>query len=278
MAVSSTDDETRRLHEAAAFLRERATPTPALALVLGSGLARLCERVRGARAVRFADVPHWPVPRVEGHGGNLVVGDVGGLRVACLTGRVHLYEGFAPAEVVRAVRTLRCLGVSRFVITNAAGGIDPNLGPGDLMLIADHLNLTGRSPLLGPPSPALGPRFPDQSGVYSKRLRDLLRGVDPALQEGVYAGVLGPAYETPAEVRMLGALGAQAVGMSTVLEATALAAMATEVAGIALIANRAAGLSAQPLRHDEVVAEGRRAEGRLGALLESLCARLAADG
>ena len=279
MPADSATEETERLRAAAAFLRQRGAgaPPPALGVVLGSGLKSFGERVRGAREVPFAEVPHWPAPRVEGHGGSVVVGDVGGLRVACLTGRVHLYEGWSPAEVVRAVRTLRLLGVPCFLITNAAGGIDLGLRPGDLMLIRDHLNLTGCSALLGAAEAVLGPRFPDQSRVYSARLRAVLRAVDPALREGVYAGNLGPAYETPAEVRMLAAVGAHAVGMSTVLEAAALSAMGAEVAGISLISNLAAGLTDQPLRHDEVVAEGRRAQARLTALLEGFCARLAAE-
>jgi purine-nucleoside phosphorylase len=264
--------EARLVAEAASALAKRGVGEPELALVLGSGLRRLAERVANPVEVPFAEVPHWPAPLVAGHGASLVVGRVGQARVACLSGRVHLYEGWSPAEVVRAVRTLRWLGVPRFVITNAAGGIDPSLAPGDVMVIRDHLNLTGCSPLRGEIEPELGPRFPDQSCVYASDLVMRLAAVDPELAEGVYAGVQGPAYETPAEVRMLDAMGADAVGMSTVLEAMALSAMGAEVAGLSLISNRAAGLSDTPLSHEEVIAAGRQAEGRLLALLEGFCA------
>ena len=171
----------------------------------------------GQRSVRV-DVPGWPAPQVEGHGGSLVVGDLGGARVACLTGRVHLYEGWQPAEVVRAVRTLRHWGAGTFLLTNAAGGVNADFAAGDLMVVTDHLNLTGCSPLVGRAEPALGPRFSDQSAVYSPGLREVLLGADDDLRLGVYAGLPGPSYETPAEVRMLRTLGADAVGMSTVQE------------------------------------------------------------
>ncbi|MEM7202021.1 MAG: purine-nucleoside phosphorylase [Planctomycetota bacterium] len=266
------------LRGSAAFLRDQGVGVPALAVVLGSGLKRFGERLEQPIALPFSDVPHWPAPKVGGHGGTVVVGAVGGLRVACLTGRVHLYEGWSPAQAVRAVRTLRVLGVPRFLLTNAAGGIDPALQPGDLMLITDHLNMTGTSALLGPADASLGPRFPDQSVVYSPALAELLRNVDPKLAEGVYAGNLGPAYETPAEVRMLAHGGASAVGMSTVLEAQALSAMGAEVAGVSLISNLAAGIAAQPLSHDEVLAAGEQAAGRLTALVEGFCAALPRSG
>ncbi len=263
--------ESRRLDEAVAALRARGIDGADLGLVLGSGLRGFAERLSDPLEVPFGEVPHWPVPRVEGHGGSLTVGRLGTLRVACLSGRVHLYEGWSPAEVARPLRTLARLGVGRMVITNAAGGIDPSFSPGDLMLIVDHLNLTGQSALLGDAEPALGPRFPDQTAVYSPALRAVLRGLDADLVEGVYAGNLGPAYETPAEVRMLAAMGAHAVGMSTVLEASAVAAMGVELAGISLISNLAAGIGERPLSHDEVIAEGARAARRFADLLDGFC-------
>jgi purine-nucleoside phosphorylase len=200
---------------------------------------------------------------------------VGGTKVACLSGRVHLYEGWSPAEVVRAVRTLRLLGVPAFLLTNAAGGIADDMAPGDLMLLRDHLNLTGASPLIGPHEPAFGPRFPDQSRVYSTRLRGLLVGGGQRLRPGVYAGLLGPSYETPAEIRMLQRLGADAVGMSTVHEAIALNAMGADVAGLSLVTNLAAGISPTPLAHAEVVAAGKQAAAALTALVTGFCRRLA---
>lgn len=265
----TTDLERDRLADAGRFLSARFGAAPRCGLVLGSGLREFADGLEDRQEVAFADVPHWPAPRVEGHGQSLVVGRHAGVAVACLTGRVHLYEGWTASEAVRAVRSFRTWGVERFVLTNAAGGIDPSLRPGDLMVIADHLNLTGTNPMLGPADAALGPRFPDQSEVYSRELSAALHAVDGELRQGVYAGLLGPTYETPAEVRMLRAMGADAVGMSTVHEASALSAMGADVAGVSLISNAAAGLSGQPLSHDEVVAEGKRTAARFRALLQN---------
>jgi len=267
--------EAALLRDGADFLRGRGLEAPQLVLVLGSGLKNFGAEVEGAVELPFGDVPGWPAPRVEGHGGSVVFGSVAGLSVACLTGRVHLYEGWSPAEVVRAVRTLRHLGAPRFLLTNAAGGISPGLSAGDLMVVRDHINRTGQSPFVGEAEEALGPRFPDQTEVYSRELSALLRGVDQELAVGVYVGNLGPVYETPAEVRMLAAMGADAVGMSTVHEAAALNAMGAEVAAVSLISNLAAGISPQPLTHDEVIEAGRAAEGRLTALLRGFCGALA---
>lgn len=272
-------DEPELVAGAAAFLQQRlgtgAVAALRAVLVLGSGLKNFANELRQAVSVPFAEIPGWPVPRVEGHGGSLVVGAVAGTPVACLTGRVHLYEGWQPNEVVRAVRTLRWLGAPVFLLTNAAGGIADELSAGDLMLLTDHLNLTGRSPLQGPHEPRFGARFPDQSHVYSKRLRRLLQQSAPGLRQGVYAGLLGPSYETPAEVRMLQRLGADAVGMSTVHEAIALNAMGAEIAGLSLITNLAAGIGDTPLSHDEVMAAGSAAAASLTALVTEFCRRLA---
>jgi purine-nucleoside phosphorylase len=271
--------ELARVDSAAAFLRERlgsAATSARLGIVLGSGLKSFAARLEDPSEVPFGDVPGWPAPRVEGHGGSLVAGRVGGTAVACLTGRVHLYEGWSPADVVRAVRTLRRLGVADFLLTNAAGGIADDLSAGDLLLITDHLNLTGSSPLVGVHEPAFGPRFPDQSHVWSPRLRALLERCGARLRPGVYAGLLGPTYETPAEVCMLQTLGADAVGMSTVHEAIALNAMGAGVAGVSLITNLAAGIAERPLSHDEVVAAGAAAAATLESLVTEFCGRLGA--
>ncbi|HEB52725.1 MAG TPA: purine-nucleoside phosphorylase [bacterium] len=272
------ESERQRIEAAAARLRtqlgEQRCGSLQLGIVLGSGLKGFVEVLEHAVEVPFAEVPGWPVPRVEGHGGALVVGEVAGVPVACLTGRVHLYEGFEPVEIVRATRTLRTLGVPRFLLSNAAGGIADELVAGDLMVITDHLNLTGGSPLVGPHEPAFGPRFPDQSEVWSQRLRRELMACGARLRPGVYAGLLGPSYETPAEVRMLRALGADAVGMSTVHEAIALNAMGAEVCGLSLISNLAAGISAQPLSHDEVIATGAAAAATMTQVVAEFCRRL----
>ncbi len=263
--------EMERIEAAVSFLREQGVQDARLCLVLGSGMRSFGERLTGRVEIPFGSVPHWPGPKVEGHGGSVVIGDIGGLRVACLTGRVHLYEGWEPAEVVRAVRTMRHSGIEDFVLTNAAGGLHPDWAPGTLMLICDHLNMTGSSPLLGPIDAAMGPRFPDQSNVYSHELRGVMRGIDADLVEGVYVGNLGPSYETPAEVAMARSLGGDAVGMSTVHEAMALNAMGARLAGVSLISNLAAGISGEPLDHEEVIAVGKQAESRLTTLLTGFC-------
>ncbi|MFY9342192.1 MAG: purine-nucleoside phosphorylase [Planctomycetota bacterium] len=274
-------DERQRVERGAAFLRARLGDATLravkLGLVLGSGLKGFAQQVAQPQVVPFAEIPDWPVPHVEGHGGELVLGTVAGTRVACLSGRVHLYEGWSPGDVVRASRTLRLCGVPAFLLTNAAGGIADDMAAGDLMLLTDHLNLTGQSPLTGPHEPAFGPRFPDLSRVYSPRLRQLLLASGTRLRPGVYAGLPGPSYETPAEVRMLKRLGADAVGMSTVHEAIALHAMGAEVVGLSLVTNLAAGISPTPLAHAEVVAAGANAAATLTALVTDFCRRLGAS-
>ncbi len=267
---------------AASYLRTRlgddALARVRLALVLGSGLKEFAQQLGNAVTVPFGEIPNWPVPHVEGHGCALVLGTVAGTPVACLTGRVHLYEGWQPGEVVRAVRTLRRVGVPAFLLTNAAGGIDEDLSAGDLMVIRDHLNLTGCSPLVGPHDGAFGPRFPDQTHTWSARLSAMLTSEGVRRRRGVYAGLLGPSYETPAEVRMLQRLGADAVGMSTVHEAIALHAMGAEVAGMSLITNLAAGIAPAPLAHADVVAAGLQATATLTATVTEFCRRLGAPG
>jgi len=228
-----------------------------LGVVLGSGLGAFADILTDARVVPMASIPQLAVPQVSGHSKNLCFGRLGNARLACFSGRVHAYEGHSVERVVLPVRLLAALGCRAVLLTNAAGGIRDDLRPGDLMLISDHLNLTGRNPLVGP-NDEQGPRFPDMSEVYDAGLRTLARDAAEALnldlKEGVYAGVLGPSYETPAEIRMLRAIGADAVGMSTVLEAIALRHLGVRVAGVSAVTNKAAGLSAQRLDHSEVEA------------------------
>ncbi len=275
----SAATELQRVEFAATWLRDRLSTDylagVRLALVLGSGLKSFAEVLKDPIEIPFGDVPDWPKPKVEGHGGSVVFGLVSGTRVACLTGRVHLYEGWQPAEAVRCVRTLRHLGIGKFLLTNAAGGIADGFAAGDLMVLTDHLNMTGQSPLIGAHEPAFGPRFPDQSNVYSEPLRRELASCGTSLKTGCYAGLLGPSYETPAEVRMLKTLGADAVGMSTVHEAMALNAMGAEVAGMSLITNLAAGISKQPLSHDEVIETGKHAAAAMTGVVGEFCRRLA---
>ncbi len=242
-----------------------------VALVLGSGLKEFAATLSDPVEIPFHDIAHWPVPRVAGHGASLIVGRVGDSRIACLTGRAHLYEGWHPSDVVRPVRTLRVAGVKNFVLTNAAGGLGKGYAPGDLMVITDHVNYTGTSPLIGPHEEILGPRFPDQTHVYAPELRAYLVAANPAARLGIYVGLLGPSYETPAEVKILRRAGLHAVGMSTVHEAIALNAMGAKVAGVSLITNLAAGIADSPLSHDEVIATGQQASARFSEMLTGFC-------
>jgi purine-nucleoside phosphorylase len=245
-----------------------------VALVLGSGLGAFADGLDGARPIPYEKIPHMPTSGVSGHAGNLVVGKKGGRRVGAMQGRPHLYEGWSPQEVVFGVRLMALLGARTLIVTNAAGGIGPGLVPGDLMAIADQLNLTGTSSLLGPNDERLGERFVDMSGAYDRDLIETASGVAGALgfelQQGVYAGLLGPAYETPAEVRMLRTLGADAVGMSTVLEVLAARHLGMRVLGISCISNLAAGISDGPLSHAEVEATAARVQSRFESLLSGI--------
>lgn len=274
---------------AAAHLRDRfgaseGAPLASVGVILGSGLGRVADVVleqgeRAAGAVDYGDVPHFPVSSVEGHKGRMVSGTVGGAPVLLMQGRVHRYEGYPASSVVFPVRVLHALGVRKLIVTNAAGGLGDGMKAGDLMLIEDHLNLSGDNPLLGANEPRFGPRFPDMSEAYPKRLRDIAdevagkRGL--ALARGVYAGLLGPSYETPAEIRMLRTLGASAVGMSTVHEVIAASHLGIEVLGISCITNLAAGLSPHKLSHDEVKETATRVERAFSSLILDVIPRLA---
>lgn len=262
------------------LLKEKGLDPPEVGLVLGSGLGELVAGIQEAVELPAQNLPGLPRGRVAGHAGRLVFGRLEGLPVAALQGRAHVYEGLTAARASLPVRVMARLGIRVLLLTNAAGGVEPGLRPGTLMLISDHLNLQGESPLEGANVEAWGPRFPDMSTVYPEWLRLLARqaaeAAGIALHEGVYACMRGPQYETPAEVRMLALLGADAVGMSTVPEAVVAAHMGVEVLGVSLIANPAAGLSPTPLSHQEVLEAGRRASGDLEALVRGVVARLPA--
>ncbi len=251
---------------------------PRVGLVLGSGLGRYAERLFDAVDVPYSELPHFPGVGVPGHAGRLWIGRVRSTPVAVLQGRVHLYEGHDPARVVFGVRLLRALGCEVVVLTNAAGGVRTDLAPGELMRITDQLNLTGRNPLVGPNDERLGPRFPDLTDAYDPALAELLdRAAAEAgigLRSGVYAQLLGPSYETPAEIRMLRLLGADAVGMSTALEAIAARHAGLRVAGLSCITNLAAGLAQRPLSHAEVSETAARVEGDFARLLDAFVARI----
>jgi purine-nucleoside phosphorylase len=252
-----------RLGELEAAVRARTPLVPRLGIVLGSGLGDLADELAGVTAIPFADLPGWPAASAPGHAGRLLLGSLDGVPAVCLQGRLHLYEGVAEQLAVEPVLLMGRLGAPVIVLTNAAGGVNASYGAGTLMLIADHLNLTGRNPLIGANDDAIGPRFPDLVDAWSPRLRNLMHDAADALEiplaEGVYAGLLGPNYETPAEVRMLRALGADAVGMSTVLEAIAAHWAGLELVGVSLITNQAAGLTGEPISHEQVLAAGKEA-------------------
>jgi purine-nucleoside phosphorylase len=254
------------LDEAAAAIRSRTTLRPTVGVVLGSGLGAFADALEEAVAVPFAEIPHFPASTVAGHGGALVVGRSRGVPVAVMKGRVHYYEGYSLEQVVFPVRVLGRLGVTTLVLTNAAGAINPAFSPGDLMVIEDHVNLLG-NPLLGPNEEALGPRFPDMSEAYDRRLRDVAeaacRAASVRCHRGVYVSLTGPSYETPAEIRMFRTMGADAVGMSTVPEAIAARHMGMRVAGLSCLTNMAAGVTDRKLDHREVLETGERVKGAL---------------
>jgi purine-nucleoside phosphorylase len=273
-------EQPARLAALAAAVRARTDLEPRVGIVLGSGLGSLADDLEDPVAIPFEAMPGWPVATAPGHAGRLLLGHLAGVPVAALQGRFHLYEGNDAGLVVQPTLLFRRLGAGLVILTNAAGGVNPAYGPGTLMVISDHLNLTGRTPLLGQNADELGPRFADMTDVWSPAQRAALRAAGEAegveLEEGIYAGLLGPSYETPAEVRMLRAMGADAVGMSTVLEAVAARWAGLEVCGVSLVTNAGAGYSGQPLSHEEVLEAGAEAGPRLARVIRRFVAGLAA--
>ena len=261
-----------------AVTRLAALGQPDVAIVLGSGLGDFADRLTDATTTPYGDIPNWPGTAVIGHTGRLVVGTLGGKRVAALAGRAHYYEGHDLRTVTFPIRVMGLLGVRTVILTNAAGGVNVAFGPGTLMVMDDHLNLLGSNPLLGPNDERFGVRFPDMTEVYSKRLRDtadlasLATGV--RVTHGVYAALHGPSYETPAEIRYLRTIGADAVGMSTVPEALVARHMGIDVLGISCITNPAAGVLPEPLNHDEVMEVAKRVRGDFARLLEAIIERV----
>ncbi len=256
------------------FLRARIPVPPVVGVILGSGLGGFADSVQDRVEIPYAQIPGFPASAVVGHAGTLVAGTLGGVPIVVLAGRIHYYEGHPMAAVVIPARVLGLLGCRDVIVTNAAGGIDTRFSAGDLMLISDHINLFGTNPLIGPNEDSLGARFPDMSDAYRSDLRTLAKAVARRirvpLREGVYIGVTGPSYETPAEIRAFRALGASAVGMSTVPEVIALGHMGVGVVGISCITNMAAGVLKQPLRHDEVLETTKRVKDRFVRLLSAL--------
>jgi purine-nucleoside phosphorylase len=267
-----------RVKEAADAVRARVPVVPQVGIVLGSGLGDFANALTDGVSMRYADLPHWPASSVIGHDGRLVVGTAKGKTIAALAGRSHAYEGHDLRTTTFAIRVLGLLGVKTLILTNAAGGVNTGFSQGALMIIDDHINLIGDNPLVGPNDDRFGPRFPDMTEVYSARLRRIAdeagRAVKLLLPHGAYVALLGPSYETPAEIRYLRAIGADAVGMSTVPEAIVARHMGLEVLGISCITNMAAGVLPQPLDHAEVMETTRRVRGEFIALLEAILERL----
>jgi purine-nucleoside phosphorylase len=260
------------------WVRQRTGGAPDVAIVLGSGLGDFAATLGDATTLPYADIPNWPASTVVGHAGQLVIGTLAGKRVAALAGRAHFYEGHSLQTVTFATRVIGTLGIKTLVLTNAAGGINLTFKPGTLMLMDDHINLMGSNPLVGANDERFGPRFPDMTEVYSKRLRqlagDAARAHGIELAHGVYAALHGPSYETPAEIRYLRTIGADAVGMSTAPEAIVARHMGMDVLGISCITNMAAGVLPQALVHDEVMEVARRVRAEFCALLEGIVERL----
>ncbi len=263
---------------AATHLRSRGVGEAPLGVILGSGLGMFAERVKDPVVVPYAEIPHWPVPTVVGHGGRLLCGDVGGVRVICLQGRAHYYEGQPMERVVFPTRVLGLLGVKTLLVTNAAGGMNPGFAPGDLMIVTDHVNLMGVNPLRGEHDERFGPRFTDMTHAYDRQVQELIIQTSFQLAvsavRGVYAAVAGPSYETPAEIRMLRTIGADAVGMSTVPEVIAARQMKIRIGAISVITNAAAGVTGEPLSHDEVTETSRRVGAKFSDLLEAVIPKL----
>jgi purine-nucleoside phosphorylase len=260
-------------------IENRTALRPTIGVVLGSGLGGFADELTERVEIPYAEIPHWPGSTAVGHAGKLVLGRIGGVTVAAMAGRAHLYEGYSTAQVTFGVRVLRSLGVRSLILTNAAGGIDRALERGGLVLISDHINLQGVNPLAGPNDDSLGPRFPDMSEAYSKAYRDIAKTVATDLcipmTEGVYAAMLGPSYETPAEIRFLRTIGADVVGMSTVLESIAANHMGMKVLAISCVTNMAAGVIPESkINHEEVLETGIEVRDTLVRFLKAVLPRL----
>lgn len=262
----------QNLQESVEFIRSKTSLKPAIGLVLGSGLGNFVNRIDIECQLPYHEIPHFLAPTIEGHSGSLVFGHCEGIPVAALQGRCHYYEGHSMEKIVHPVRTLAMLGIKSLLLTNSAGGIDQDMTPGDFMVIEDHINLMGSNPLMGPNLKNLGPRFPDMTEAYDKELRQLLSNVltkhGVNIHRGVYCALSGPTYETPAEIRFLKTIGANAVGMSTVPEVIAANHLGLRVSGISCITNKASGLSQEKLSHDEVTAIAKKVDEKFGASIE----------
>jgi purine-nucleoside phosphorylase len=264
----------KKINEAVSYIRTKTEIEPAIGLILGSGLGELANDIEEAATIPYHEIPHFPVSTVEGHAGNLVLGTLRQKNVVAMQGRFHFYEGYSLQEVTFPVRVMKQLGIKTLIVTNACGGMNKNFQPGDLMIITDHLNMTGSNPLIGPNLDDLGPRFPDMSRAYSAELRELAKkkanDLSLSIQEGVYAAISGPSYLTPAELIMLRNLGADAVGMSTVPEVIVANHMGLSILGISCITDMAIGEELEPLTHEQVVDVANKTKPTFMTLLKGI--------
>ena len=278
MSNVSDTDEFSRAEQAAHFILERTKMRPRIALVLGSGLGGFAEELENAVRIPYSAIPFFPRSMAVGHAGTLVIGSVASIAVVAMQGRVHLYEGYSAQQVAFPMRTFARMGVKALVLTNAAGGINPSYGRGALVAIRDHINLQSQNPLLGANDDRFGPRFPDMTDAYNLEFRkfvlDEAERLGGDVYEGVYAAMLGPSYETPAEIRYLRTVGADLVGMSTVPEVIVACHMGLEVLAISCVTNMAAGMTDEKINHDEVLETGERARGKFLALLRAVLPKI----
>ena len=281
MKLQNEDDVFARAESAAAFVLSQTELRPQIGLVLGSGLGAFADELADSTRIPYAQIPTFPQSTAVGHAGQLVLGKAGDVPVAVMQGRAHLYEGYSASEVAFPVRVLGRMGIRALILTNAAGGINTEYGQGALVMIRDHINLQGQNPLTAANDERFGPRFPDMSYTYAKRYREIALDAAKNLSippcEGVYVALLGPSYETPAEIRYLRTIGADLVGMSTVPEAIAARHMGMNVLAISCVTNMAAGVLDRPLNHEEVLETGRRVMGQFIALIRAVLPRIAAD-
>ena len=278
MPDTSGSDEFQRAEQAAQFVLGRTNLRPHIALVLGSGLGGFADALENSVRIRYAEIPFFPRSTAVGHAGTLVIGTVSNIAVAAMQGRVHLYEGYSAQQVAFPVKVFGRMGVQAVVLTNAAGGINPSYGRGALVVIRDHINLQGQNPLAGANDDRFGPRFPDMTDSYNAEFRkfvlDEAARMGGEIYDGVYAAMLGPSYETPAEIRYLKTIGADLVGMSTVPEVIVARHMGIEVLAISCVTNMAAGMSGEKISHDEVLETGERVRGKFLALLRAVLPKI----
>ncbi len=278
---AASGDEFSRATRAAKFIQSRTKLRPRIALILGSGLGAFAEKLSGAKRISYGKIPGFPRSTAEGHSGQLVIGQVAGVPIAVMQGRVHLYEGYSAKEVTFPMRVLGRLGIRAAILTNAAGAINLDYSQGALVVIRDHINLQGTNPLIGPNDDRFGPRFPDMTQAYWKAYREIAHREAERLRiqvhEGVYAALCGPSFETPAEIRYLKTIGADLVGMSTAFEVIVARHMGIRVLGISCATNMAAGILDQPLTHAEVMETGERVKGDFISLLRAVIPQIAAD-